>query len=124
MSAILLSVKPEFIYKIMNGEKRYEFRRRMCRKPVQHIYFYAVKPVQRVLARADVEEVIWDHPQKVWERTFKSAGVNREYFDRYFAGCKMAGAYFLGEVFCYEGGRELSEFGIRVPPQSFVYIEE
>lgn len=124
MKAILLSIKPEFADKIINGEKRYEFRRRLCREKVGRIYLYATSPVKLVLAEAEVEDIIWDIPESVWERASEYAGIDKGYFERYFAGRGMAGAYCLGKVTAYAAGKSLSEFGVKVPPQSFVYINE
>lgn len=124
MRAILLSVKPEFVYKMISGEKRYEFRRRLCSKPIQKLYLYATSPVRLVLAEAEVEAVIWEEREELWAQTSAYAGIDRGFFEQYFDGCDKAGAYCLGRVTSYINGRPLSEFGIKAPPQSFVYLNE
>ena len=45
MPSILLSIKPEYVEKILSGEKRYEFRRKLCKDEIDKIYVYPDKRV-------------------------------------------------------------------------------
>lgn len=42
---ILLSVFPEYVDRILSGEKRFEFRKHIPVEVVDHIVFYATAPV-------------------------------------------------------------------------------
>ena len=95
MASILLSIKPEFAEKILRGEKRYEFRRKLCQKEVDKIYIYETSPVKRVVGEAVVIEKLQGDKEMIWERTKDFAGVTREGFEQYFADMKTAGAYCL-----------------------------
>ena len=37
MSKILMSIKPEYVDKIFSGEKKYEYRKRLCKKKIDTI---------------------------------------------------------------------------------------
>ncbi len=124
MASILLSIKPEFAEKILRGEKRYEFRRKLCQKEVDKIYIYETSPVKRVVGEAVVIEKLQGDKEMIWERTKDFAGVTREGFEQYFADMKTAGAYCLGKVTAYEIAKNIKSFGISAAPQSFVYVEE
>ena len=50
------------------------------------------------------------------------SGVSKEFFKKYFKGRKTAYAYRLGEIRAYDTPRELSFYGVKTAPQSFVYI--
>lgn len=45
MTAILLSIKPRFVEQILNGEKRFEYRKRVPERHVNKIIIYNSSPV-------------------------------------------------------------------------------
>ena len=47
----------------------------------------------------------------------------KEFYDEYFCGREVAFAYKLGSVHIFETPKELSEFGVKVAPQSYIYIK-
>ena len=49
---VLLSIKPEFAEKILNGAKRYEFRKQAFAQPVEAVVLYATKPVGKIVRLA------------------------------------------------------------------------
>ena len=49
-------------------------------------------------------------------------GISRYKYRTYYKDCKVAYAYRLGQVTRYEPAKELNEFNISSPPQSFIYI--
>ena len=46
MATILLSIKPEYANKIFDGQKRYEYRKRIPKKEVSKIIVYSSAPEQ------------------------------------------------------------------------------
>lgn len=118
----LLSIKPEYAEAIFRGEKRFEFRRAIFRKPVDVVVVYTTSPVSQVIGEFDIEEVISDTVEGLWGRTQRRAGIDRDRFFSYFAGRDTGYAIAIGSVRRYPQPLDLSaSFGIR-PPQSFVYI--
>ncbi len=124
MGTILLSINPEYIERILDGTKKYEFRKRIANKPVNKILMYSTAPVMQVVGEAQIVETISDSPTALWEQTKKFAGISRDKYSEYFRGCETAYAYKLGEITKYDQPKELSEFNIYQPPRSFVYISE
>lgn len=122
MASIVLSIKPEFAYKILTGEKRFEFRRRLCKRDISKIYIYATVPVKKVVAEVEVTGKIWADKESVWKNTCAFSGISKEFYENYFAGMKQAGAYCLGTVIEYECGKDIEEFGLSCVPQSFAYV--
>lgn len=119
----LLSIKPNFAYAILRGEKKYEFRRSIFTRPVDVVVLYATAPVRRVVAEFEVCSVISQPLQTLWDRTKKFAGIGEEYFFRYFQGRVYGHAIEIGEVRPYKSPFcPIERFGIR-PPQSFVYLD-
>lgn len=124
MSTILLSIKPEYSSRIFDGTKKYEFRKHLAKKDVEKLIVYSSSPEQLVIGEVNVTETLSMKPSPLWEITKKEAGISRVKFRAYFKGCKNAYAYKLGEFLKYDTPKKLIEFGIKYPPQSFVYIDE
>ncbi|MCB0414825.1 MAG: ASCH domain-containing protein [Bdellovibrionales bacterium] len=56
---ILMSIKPYFAFRILSGQKKVEFRRRISEKfrPGTKIYIYASLPIQRIIGYCEIEQV-------------------------------------------------------------------
>ena len=119
---ILMSIHPEHVEKILSGEKRYEYRTKAAKKDVESLIIYETTPIKRVVAEAKIIEVQELSPEDLWEASKDYSGISKEFFDKYFQGRKIAYAYRLGEIKAYDTPRELSFYGVKAAPQSFVYI--
>ena len=122
MCKMLLSINPEHVENIMNGNKKFEFRKVRCRPDVDKIIIYATSPIMKVVGEADVIDVIVDFPEQVWELTSAFAGVSKTFYDKYYQDKEIAVAYRLDKVKKYNNPLSLADFGIRFAPQSFVYV--
>ncbi|MHB1000394.1 MAG: ASCH domain-containing protein [Armatimonadota bacterium] len=120
----LLSIKPEFAYAILNGKKRYEFRRKIFSQPVDVVLIYATMPIGKIIAEFDVLSVISDSPKELWRQTNEFAGIDEDRFFQYFDGYECGYAIEIGNVRTYVNTIcPIETFGI-LPPQSFAYIKE
>lgn len=121
---VLLSIKPEYVEKILDGSKKYEFRKNMFkRREVKTVVIYSTMPVGKVVGEFDIEKVINDEPQKVWDKTSKYAGISQDYFDEYFSGRQVAIAIKVGDVTKYDEPLCIKAFGDdMVAPQSYRYL--
>lgn len=109
--------------KILQGKKKFEYRKRLAKEDVSYIYVYSTAPSMKVVASVHIEGRLSDSPTALWEKTKAAAGISRAKFRDYFRGCKTAYAYKLGKVEVFESPKNLSDFGVAVAPQSFVYIK-
>ena len=123
MCTILLSINPQHIENILNGTKCYEFRKRTCKEKVDKIVIYATSPVQKVVAEAEVEDTLIEEPESLWKKTGDKSGITKNFFDEYYKNKKLAVAYKLKNVEKYSKPRELADYGVSSPPQSFVYVK-
>ncbi|EDU3846312.1 ASCH domain-containing protein [Salmonella enterica subsp. enterica serovar Essen] len=121
---VLLSIKPEFAESILEGEKRFEFRKTIFRnKEVKTVVIYATMPVGKVIGEFDIAEIISSEPSELWNSTKKYAGITRCFFDAYFSEKSRAFAIAVKNPKRYEKPISLSELlPGAVPPQSFRYI--
>lgn len=77
----------------------------------------------KVVASVKVTGYISDFPTTLWEKTEPYAGISYSKFCEYFHNSKIAHAYKLGDIFIFDEVKDISEFGLKVAPQSFAYIK-
>lgn len=119
---ILISIKSPYVQRILSKEKKYEFRRTMCKRPIEAMVIYETMPTGKVVAEATVTNVLCAAPAELWEIVKEAAGMDKTAFFAYYFGCKNAVAYELGEVTVFSPPLQLSEIGVKRPPQSYVYL--
>ena len=122
MRRILISINPEHVDNIINGIKKFEYRRKAAKKDISSIIIYETTPIKRVVAEAEILEVLEMPIEELWESTRDASGITEEFYLSYFKGKKVGYAYKLGKVTKYSEPKPLTEFGVRFAPQSFVYI--
>lgn len=122
MSRMLLSIKPEYVNKILSGKKKYEFRKFHCRNDIDTIVIYATTPVKRVVGEASIISIIEGCVEDVWDQTSPDGGITKSAFKEYYKNKEVAIAYQLGDVVAYKEPFELSDIGLTYVPQSFAYI--
>lgn len=123
MSRILLSIKPEYVEKILNGDKKFEYRKTMAKRKVNKIVIYATSPVMKIVGEVEVRELWVNDPDTIWQKTKKHSGISEEFFYRYYENKRKAVVYELGEVIEYKYPIELHEIGINFAPQSYLYLD-
>ena len=123
-ASVLLSIKPEFVEKIFDGSKRYEYRKILFKNiNVNKIIVYASSPVQMVVGEFEIDGVLTLKPEGLWRKTKLESGITKAFFDKYFDGRNIGHAIQIGKVVKYAQPLCLNrEFGIKHPPQSFAYI--
>lgn len=121
---VLLSIKPNFANAILEGTKIFELRRTVFRSPtVRKIILYASSPVSRVIGEFILDGILALEPKKLWQVTGEGAGVDREFFDKYFRGCEIGFALKVHRPRRYAELLRLEEhFELSRPPQSFCYL--
>ena len=122
MCKLLMSINPEHVANILAGKKKFEFRKTKCKEQIDSIVIYSTAPVMKVVAEVEVKDIIEDTPQTVWKRTSSAAGIDKKFFDKYYSGRNIAVAYVLGCVTQFDSPRNLTDYGVKAAPQSYVYI--
>ncbi len=123
MSKILLSIKPEYAHKILDGTKKYEFRKQLPKKKIDKIVIYSTAPEGIVIGEVQVDDTLIGSPSAVWEKSKSNAGISREKYRKYFKGCKTAVAFCLSNPIMYQDRILLADIGVHFSPQSFIYLD-
>lgn len=120
---VLLSIKPEFAFKIFEGTKKYEFRKVIFKRPnIKTVVVYASSPVQKVIGEFEIEDILSSSPENIWKKTKKTSGISEEFFNDYFIDKEIAHAIKIKDVKRYKTPLDLKkEFDV-VPPQSYTYL--
>lgn len=120
---VLLSIKPEFAFKIFNGEKKFEFRKVLFKNPdIKTVVVYASAPVKKVIGEFEIEDILSSEPNEIWKLTKKFSGISENYFFEYFGNREIAHAIKIKKTKRYKEPLLLEENFNVLPPQSFVYI--
>ena len=124
MTAILLSIKPEYAQAIFRGEKVFEFRKAVFKnRDIDKVYVYASAPISKVIGLFYINDILEMEPRELWSKTSKGAGISEEYFYEYFSGKDRAYAIGVDRTSLFEEPKKLQcMFGIAHPPQSFRYV--
>ena len=124
MKAVLLSIKPEFAYKILDGTKKYEFRKQIFKdSSIKKVIVYSSSPEQKVIGEFTIDDILNDTPSDLWLQTRDYSGITQAFYEEYFRGRKNAYAIKVASTKLYEQKKDLSDFDIMFPPQSFAYVE-
>jgi len=123
LTSVILSIKPRFARAIMDGSKRYEFRRRIFKNEnVDTAYIYATAPVKKIIGRIEIARIIETDLARLWKLSSEYSGLQREEFLSYFDGLERGFAIEIRDVLEFDepiDPREmLPDF---VAPQSFCY---
>lgn len=120
---VLLSIKPEFALRILDGSKKYEYRRSIFkRSDVKTVVLYASHPVKKVIGEFEVGDILYDEPQALWVKTRIYAGLSKKRFLEYFTGRKRGYAIGVKSIAMYDTPFPLKNLMILSPPQSFMYL--
>lgn len=120
---ILLSIKPEFVEKIFNGEKRFEFRKQIPKQNIDKVFVYASAPTQNIVGWFIVDRIISGHPVDVWKRCKQDSGIDEKRFYLYCGDKNMVHAFQIREIHKYEKPVDpFEEAENFVPPQNYMYL--
>ena len=120
---VLLSIKPEFAEKILNGTKRFEFHKGIFKNPqISTVVIYATMPLGKVVGQFRIESILSDEPESLWKKT-KAQVFSKQFYDSYYSGREKAYAIKIGEVERYKEPIPISALGSNIkPPQSYLYL--
>ena len=125
MCKILMPINPKYVDEILSKRKKYEYRKiKAKRNNGNKIVIYSTSPVKKVVAEVDVNAIIEENPEKLWEMTKNESGITKEFYDHYYQNKNKAIAYKLGNIKIYDKPKNLSDIGINYFPQSFIYLDD
>lgn len=122
MQKMLLSINPEHVKNIVSGKKKVEYRRVRCKRNIDAIIIYSTSPEKKIIGEVEVKNIIEGTLEEIWNLTKDIGCISYDFFKKYYFGKNEAVVYELGELELYSKPKELSEYGIKKAPQSYMYI--
>ena len=121
---VVLSIKPEFAFKIFDGSKKFEFRKAIFKNNnVKSIIVYASSPVQKVIGEFEIGKIFNNDLETLWKLTKEHSGITEDFFYDYFSQRKKGFAIQVKNKKKYKEPKCLkADFNLH-PPQSFAYVK-
>ena len=103
-SDILISIKPEYTLKIMNGEKKVEFRKKFTTNfdNFTKFYIYCSNPIKKIVGYFIVTRIEWIHPKCLWEKYKTIGGIDEKRFFEYFQNREIGFALVIHKFYKLE----------------------
>jgi len=119
----LISVHPKYVQRIMQGEKKVEFRKKPFRRPVQAVAIYATLPIGKIVGLCLKPRTCQGSPSELWSKYKAVAGMTEEEFYNYYAGSRAGFAIELHDLLILDRPIDLKALSDRlVAPQNFSYL--
>lgn len=124
---LLISVRPEFAEKILNGTKTIELRKSVPTVDVGDlVVLYSTLPEKAIVGTCLVEGILKTSPAQLWKNHSTRMGIDRRRYDDYFKNSEIAVGIVLNSIVRLNQKlsldvvrRTIPEFS---PPQTFRYL--
>lgn len=117
----MLSIKPEYAEKILNGTKRYEYRRKVFNNDISKVFLYATRPKGEIVGYFSPAEILFDKSKIIWEKTADFSGLTKEAFLSYCHGLESIYAISISKAVRLPEPINPYQIAFK-PPQSFYYV--
>lgn len=117
----IITIKREYLDKILSGEKRVEFRTRLPRKLSRgdRVFCVGSGTCGRVISAFYVEGVVAYGINAMWDRYSNCGCISRSDFFEYFSGRNIAYAMRIAHVIRIDGNLNVRQLGLSGAPQWF-----
>lgn len=122
--SIIMSIKPKYVKKIVNGGKKWEFRKRIWKMfDVGRIYIYSTSPVKKIIGYFEPEIVTHSSPQELWRLYGHESGMDSVDFFRYFDGADKGYAISIKHLHILDEPIDTTSLDDFYAPYSWVYTD-
>lgn len=121
---VLISIKPQYVEKIISKEKTYEFRRSVFKREVSNVVIYATAPEKKIVGSFELDGIIRDTPSNLWDNFSNKAGICEKDFFSYFDGKDEGFALKVGELDILDDFIDVDCLDGFKAPQSFMYVDK
>lgn len=124
---ILISVRSEYVHKMLSGKKTVELRRRHVHVVAgTRMWIYGKAPQASVLAQATVDAVVIASPASLWRKYRSRIGVTYQEFREYFGSLALGCAILLKNIRKLKPEVTLAAFRRKIrsfhPPQFYLKL--
>lgn len=120
---LLITIKPEFVGKILAYEKLYEFRKSIFKQNVEKVFIYSSCPVKKIVGCFEVGEIICESPIELWNSFSDVSGISEKDFFKYYEDSEEGFAIKIDNLQIFDEFIDMSQYEEFKAPQSFCYVE-
>jgi predicted transcriptional regulator len=85
----LMSINPQYVRAIMEGQKLVEFRKKKFSKDIHYVLVYETAPRKSVVGYFTVNKIDVGTPQDLWERHASIGKISKDDYFAYYRACEM-----------------------------------
>lgn len=123
---VLMSIEPEWVQKIFNRRKKYEYRKvAPATSPPFPVVVYSTSPQKEIVGEIEVVDSLSEPPNALIDQTIADTPHHRDEIRQYFGDRDVGHALGIGTIVEYDQPVSLSEMREKHnlnPPQNFSYI--
>lgn len=120
---LLISIHPKYVSEIINGNKKYEYRKNIFKREIGKIFIYSTDPEKKIIGYFDYNGYFRETPQKLWEKTCNYSGISEEEYFAYFNKRDVGYAIYIEKfVVLDEPLNPLKIIPNFIAPQSYKYV--
>jgi predicted transcriptional regulator len=121
---LLISIKPKYTKKIISGEKKFEYRKKLFKNDIQMIFIYSSSPEKKIIGYFKYAGYSFGIPADIWEETKHLSGITETEYKTYFLNKEIAFAIKINDLVVYKNPIDPYTLNNNFwPPQSFMYIK-
>ena len=107
---LLISIKPEFVKKILSHEKLYEFRKTIFKQNVDKIFIYATYPVKKIVGYFEACEIICKSPMELWNLFAEVSGISKKEFFKYYRNSDKGFAIKIDHLHVFDEFIDMNQY--------------
>jgi len=119
----LMSINPQYVRAIMEGQKLVEFRKKKFSKNIHYVLVYETAPRKSVVGYFTVNKIDIGTPQDLWERHASIGKISKDDYFAYYKNSDIAIGILFTRFIAFKKYLNIQKFNIK-PPQSFQYVNE
>jgi predicted transcriptional regulator len=122
IKGVMLALHGGYWKKMLSGEKKYEFRRRLWNVQTDRVFIYVTAPMSMVVGGFRCRGKWITSPENAWTTANGHAGLKQCEFYDYLDGTDRVGVISVGDVRAFKEPLSVTAFGLTKGPQSISYV--
>ncbi|WP_175877776.1 hypothetical protein [Burkholderia sp. BCC0097] len=122
-AAVVVTVTPTLVGKLLSGDKLVEFRKVWPKARVRTIWFCEKGSQGRIALRAAVKEVLTIQAEEAWGQFGGVSGVNESDFFKYIDRKRDVHCLILQAIEIVHD-TFVQDLGVMRPPQNYAYVDQ
>lgn len=122
---MILSIKPCYVKEIINGNKKYEFRKFKPLKKIKNVYIYETRPIKKIVGYFECNNIISGDKYGIWDEFKQYGSISEKDYFEYYNNSLKAYAFKIDNFVLFKQYIDPYKiFDKFTAPQSYRYIRK